>query len=128
MMAQVINYVIDAIPGGTLFAGGIQYALYYWDRMSEFTADRAGLLCCQNKDAMVRAFIKMAGLPIKEYRELHPDTFIQQAHDFKMLDVDNMNKFIKLISIADSTHPWTVMRASELFRWIEEGKYKDFIN
>lgn len=123
MMAQVINYVIDAIPGGSLFAGGIQYALYYWDRMSEFTADRAGLLCCQDKDAMVRAFIKMAGLPIKEYGELHPDTFIQQAHNFKMLDVDSMNKFVKLISIADSTHPWTVMRASELLRWLESGEY-----
>lgn len=117
MMAQCINYVIDAIPGGSLVAGGIQYALFYWNRMSEFTADRAGLLCCQNIDAAVSAFIKMSGLPKSEYSKIHYETFIQQAKEFEMLDFDNMNKFVKLISIANDTHPWTVMRASELMKW-----------
>lgn len=49
MMAQVINMCIDMIPFGSIAAAPLQYALYYWDRMSEFTADRAGLLCCQKK-------------------------------------------------------------------------------
>lgn len=117
MMAQCINYVIDAIPGGTLLAGGIQYALYYWSRMSEFTADRAGLLCCQNIDAAISAFIKMSGLPKEEYKNIHKETFLQQAKDFEMLDYDGMNKFVKFISIANDSHPWTVMRASELLKW-----------
>lgn len=128
MMAQVVNMFIDATPGGTLVAGGLQYALYYWYRMSEFTADRAGLLCCQNTDAMIRAFIKMAGLPLKEFDNIHTDTFIQQARDFKMLDYDGMNKFVKFFSIADDTHPWTVMRSAELLRWIENGEYDRFIS
>lgn len=128
MMAGIINTIIDSIPGGTLLAGGIQYALYYWNRMSEFTADRAGLLCCQNKDAMITSFIKMAGLPLSEYDNIHPDTFIQQARDFKMLDYDGMNKFVKFISIADDTHPWTVMRSAELLKWIEEGEYNRFVS
>ena len=54
MMAQVINICIDSIPFGSIAAAPLQYALYYWDRMSEFTADRAGLLCCQNKNAAIR--------------------------------------------------------------------------
>ena len=101
MMAQVINYFIDATPGGTLVAGGLQFALYYWSRMSEFTADRAGLMCCQDPEAMARAFIKMAGLPQKEFDNIRTDTFLQQARDFKMLDYDGMNKVVKFLSIAD---------------------------
>lgn len=128
MMAQTINFVIDAIPGGSLLAGGLQYALYYWDRMSEFTADRAGLLCCQNQEAMIRAFIKMAGLPIKEFDNIRTNTFIQQSRDFQMLDYDGMNKVVKFLSIADSTHPWTVMRSSELLKWIDAGEYDELIN
>lgn len=128
MMADVITYVIDAIPGGNLLGGGLQYALFYWQRMSEFTADRAGLLCCQDRDATIRAFIKMSGLPIREFDNLHPETFIQQAHDFKMLDESNMNKFVKMISIANSSHPWTVMRASEILNWMEQGEYTRIIN
>lgn len=127
LMAQVINWGIDTIPGGSLVASGLQFALYYWSRMSEFTADRAGLMCCQDTDAMTRAFIKMAGLPIKEFNNIRPETFIQQARDFKMLDYEGMNKVVKFLSIADETHPWTVMRSAELLKWIDSGEYGRFV-
>ncbi len=127
MMAQVINIVIDSIPGGNLIAAPLQYALYYWNRMSEFTADRAGLLCCQNKEAAVRAFMKMAGMPIKEFEYMNYDSFIKQASEFKLLDYDSLNKVIKFISIADASHPWTVMRAAELLNWINAGEYSKYV-
>lgn len=127
MMAQVINICIDSIPFGSIAAAPLQYALYYWDRMSEFTADRAGLLCCQNPKAVFRAFMKMAGAPIKEFESLNYKTFIQQASDFKQLDYDAMSKVIKFISIADASHPWTVMRAAELLNWIKKGYFKDLL-
>ena len=116
MMASVINMAIDSIPGGNL----VQYALYYWNRMSEFTADRAGLLCCQNKDAAIRMFMKMAGMPLKEFNNVNYQSFIKQASEFKMLDEDGMSKLIKFISIADDSHPWTVMRAAELLNWMKQ--------
>lgn len=127
LMVQVLNWGIDAIPGGSFVASGLQFAIYYWNRMSEFTADRAGLMCCQNTDAMIRAFIKMAGLPIKEFDNIRLETFIQQARDFKMLDYNGMNKVLKFLSIADETHPWTVMRSAELLKWIDSGEYGRFV-
>ncbi len=128
MMAQVINLFIDSLPGGTLIAGGLQYALYYWNRMSEFTADRAGLLCCQDQEAMARTFVKMAGLPISEFDNIRTETFIKQARDFKMLDYNAMNKVVKFLSIADESHPWTVMRSAELLKWIDSGGYGRFVS
>lgn len=127
MMAQVLNICIDSIPFGTIAAAPLQFALFYWNRMSEFTADRAGLLCCQNKDAAVRAFMKMAGMPIKHFSEMNYQCFIQQATEFKQLDYNAMNKAIKLISIADESHPWTVMRASELLNWMNSGEYNKYV-
>ena len=127
MMAQVINFIIDQIPFGSVAAAPLQYALYYWDRMSEFTADRAGLMACQSKEAAIRAFMKMSGMPIKQYNNMNYQTFLQQAADFKQLDYEGLNKVIKLISIADATHPWTVMRAAELFNWIKKGNFKTLL-
>ena len=127
MLAQVINYIIDMIPGGNLIAAPLQYALLYWDRMSEFTADRAGLLCCQNKDAAVRAFTKMAGLPQGHFSRLNEQAFLQQAKDFETLDYEKLNKFFKSVSIVDSSHPWTVMRAAELIKWVENGEYRNLL-
>lgn len=127
MMAQVINIIIGMIPFGSLAAAPVQIALYYWDRMSEFTADRAGLLCCQNRESAIRTFMKMAGVPLKHFNDMNYNTFIQQANDFKQLDFDGMNKIIKTISIVNDTHPWTVMRAAELLNWLDSGEYDKYI-
>lgn len=125
MMAQTIDMALAYVPLvlTKILAGGLQYALYYWNRMSEFTADRAGLLCCQDERTAVKSFMKMAGVPQNHFNEMNYETFIQQARDFKAMDLENMNKIIKTISIADDTHPWTVLRASELLRWIDAGEY-----
>lgn len=129
MMAQSFNGIISLIPFPLTKAAAtsIQYLLYYWYRMSEFTADRAGLMCCQNEEAAVRAFMKMAGVPKAHFSDLNMDTFIRQAREFKQLDEDGMSKLIKVLSIADDTHPWTVMRAAELLKWINEGEYNKFV-
>ena len=127
MMARFANSAIDKIPFGDIAAAPIKLALYHWDRMSEFTADRAGLLCCQNPEATISAFVKMAGLPISSYSQLNTEAFIRQAKDFKLLDDEMMNKVMKYISIAGDSHPWTVMRASELLKWIDAGAYAKIV-
>ena len=128
MMAQYLNQIISMMgPIASTVTLGVQYLIYYWYRMSEFTADRAGLMCCQSKDVAVRSFMKMAGVPQSHFNDLNMNTFIQQARDFKQLDYESMNKFIKTIAIADDTHPWTVMRAAELLKWIDEGEYNKFV-
>ena len=71
--------------------------------------------------------MKMAGIPIQQFKDMKYHTFIQQAKDFKKLDYDGLNKLIKLISIADASHPWTVMRAAELLNWIESGDFSRFL-
>jgi Zn-dependent protease with chaperone function len=123
MMSQIIDSIINVIPGGGIVAAPLQYALQYWSRMSEFTADRAGLLCCQSKSAAVRAFMKMAGMPLTQFDKMNYNAFIDQAREFKQLDYSTMNKIFKFISIADSSHPWTVMRAAELLNWMNEGEH-----
>ena len=61
-------------------------------------------------------------------RNIRTDTFLQQARDFKMLDYDAMNKVVKFLSIADESHPWTVMRSAELLKWIDSGEYNRFVS
>ena len=66
---------------------------------------------------------------IKEFDKMDYQTFIQQATEFRQLDYDAMSKVIKFISIADNSHPWTVMRAAELLNWINSSDciYKSLI-
>ena len=70
----------------------------------------------------------MSGLPIKEYGNLSTEAFLRQAREFQELDYDMMNRIFRYASIMDQTHPWTVMRAAELIKWIDEGRYDRVAN
>jgi Zn-dependent protease with chaperone function len=112
---------------GGLFMGllstALKVALLNWQRMSELTADRAGLLACQNRDAAISAMIKMAGLPHKYYARINADDFIAQAKGFKAFDENPLDRAAKVLSIMGHSHPWTVMRAAEFECWTSAGGY-----
>jgi hypothetical protein len=97
-------------------------ALLYWSRMSEFTADRAGLLACQDEDAALRTVMKMAGVPQKYFESMDRRVFLEQAKEFEDL-LTGSEKALKGLSSLDNTHPWTILRAAELIKWIESGEY-----
>lgn len=113
---------------GELLTYGIQAALLNWDRVSEFSADRAGVLACQNIEAAISCMMKLAGLPDKYFGTVSVETFLEQASEFEGLDQDSYNKVLKFMSAIGKTHPYTVMRAAELNKWILSGEYDRIIN
>lgn len=109
---------------GELLSAGLQVALLRWKRMSEFSADRAGLLACQDVNVALSAMIKLAGLPQKFFAHINTEDFIAQAREFEALDADKLNWLAKWLSSSGTTHPWTVMRAKQLLDWIDSGAYE----
>jgi len=108
-----------------LVGGSFQVALRYWWRMSEFTSDRAGLLACQDSKVAIRTIIKVSGLPVNHINvENFEKSFLKQANDFEDFDYGNLNKLIRFWSTADNTHPWSVLRASEILKWEGSEEYK----
>ena len=102
--------------------------LLNWYRVSDFSADRMGLLCCQDINVALSTMIKMAGLPKKYYNQAHIKSFIQQAVDFNRTYSGMMDNIIKYLSINAACMPWLVLRASELLSWYNSGEYQRIIN
>ena len=122
VIAEIIGAATFGI--GEILGAGLQIALLNWKRMSEFTADRAGLLACQDANAAITAMMKIAGLPQKFHSAANPEDFIAQAREFTALDAEKLNWFAKWMSAMGESHPWTVMRASECLAWIDTGAYE----
>jgi Zn-dependent protease with chaperone function len=132
-MGAVLPLVGDFVSRLTLGAGGLvstalEAALHNWQRMSELTADRAGLLACQSRDASISAMVKIAGLPHKLYDRFNADDFIAQAQEFKALDENLLDKIAKFVSIIGHSHPWTVLRAAEFDSWMSSGEYNRILD
>lgn len=108
---------------GEIIGAGLRMALMKWKRTSELTADRAGLLACQDANVAITAMMKIAGLPHKYYAAMNPEDFIAQAREFNALDMEMLNRFAKFLGGMGQSHPWTVLRASEFLAWIDSGDY-----
>jgi Zn-dependent protease with chaperone function len=131
-IARFLPVVAEIVEAMTLGAGmmlsvGVQIALMRWQRMSEFTADRAGLLGCQNTDIALRTMMKLAGLPSKYFHAINPEDFIKQAKEFQAMDADKLTLLAKWMSTVGETRPWTVMRAQQLLQWVDTGGYADVL-
>lgn len=105
----------------------IKMPLLNWYRYSDFTADRMGLLCCQDINTALSTMIKMAGLPKKYYSQANINAFIQQAIDFNKEHSGTIDNIIKYLSINAACMPWLVLRASELLDWYNSGEYDRII-
>jgi Zn-dependent protease with chaperone function len=125
LVAEIVGTATLGI--GELLGAGLEIALLQWKRMSKLTADRAGLLGCQDLDVALRTLMKLAGLPHKYFQTAKTQDFIQQAKEFKAMDADKLSLLAKWLSTMGRDHPWTVMRAHQLLQWVERGDYAEVL-
>lgn len=120
--------LIGAFPlVGVVGVIALNSALYKWNRMSEFTADRAGLLCVQDIDASVSALSKLAGFLSGTEDCFNKEEFIHQAEQFHeeykegaVAAMANMK-----ILLGNVTHPFTVSRVYEINSWYKNGLFEN---
>ena len=103
-----------------LAAAAILLGLLEWARKSELSADRAGLLAIQDSDQAMSTMLKMAGGGSDEETSL-PE-FIRQAEEYREAG-DLADQVFKVLALVMATHPFSVLRVSELRAWIESGDY-----
>lgn len=131
-IAEFLPVIGSLIGGLTLGLGelagvGLQVALLNWKRMSEFSADRAGLLACQDPSVALGVMMKLAGLPRSRYASANTEDFIAQARAFETLDADTLSWIARRLSAMDQSHPWTVHRAQQILLWIDAGDYEKLL-
>ncbi|MFE7746794.1 M48 family metallopeptidase [Nocardia sp. NPDC057455] len=115
-----VSASIGWMPVGGWALRGIVAALMEWSRKSELSGDRAGLLCGQDVDASVRVHMKTAGGAW--VKEMNHGAFLAQADDYERSG-DLRDGVLKLLNLELQSHPFSVLRAAELRRWIQSGDY-----
>lgn len=115
-----VTGVLNSIPLGGLGIRAIIAALYEWSRKSELSADRAGLLATQDPAAAIRAHMQLASGGLMG--ELDLATFMAQGQEY-LESGDLRDSVLKLMLVEKTTHPFAVVRAAELRRWVDGGDY-----
>ncbi len=111
---------------GGLATSGFELGLFNWLMMAKFTADRAGLLACQNLETAISTLVKVAGLPTQYVTPIVIEDFKQQALEFEYQSDNKLDKITQTLSFMEHLYPWSVLRASELLQWVDSGGYDAF--
>ncbi len=109
------------------FSMPLQAALIHWYRMSEFTADRAGLLVVQDPDLVVRTFIKLAGLPAMYKDRVTVGHFRKQAKEFDNFQASGFEQFIRFAAAYENHQPFLCIRVNQLDEWVDSGQYAQIL-
>ena len=125
-IGAILPELAEAFSGITLGIGslvslGMRYALFYWMQMAEYTADRAGLLACQDIMVATKVLAKVAGLPKNYWDRFNPDDFITQAREFEGFNEKSFDKILKFLY---KNRLWAIARANEFYKWTDSGAYQ----
>lgn len=115
-----LSVVRLGLPVGGLALLGVIAALTEWDRKSELTCDRAGLLCAQDPWTAYTVFMKLAGG--ESVGQMDITEFVAQAEEYESAG-DEIDSVFKLLNLVGRRHPFHVLRLAELKRWVERGDY-----
>lgn len=102
-----------------------QVALLEWYRKSELSSDRAALLAVQDRRTVMMTFLKIAGGPPHGHT-IDLDAFMEQASEYETQG-DAWDKVLQVLNTMFREHPFNTVRAGELQRYIDAGRYDKVI-
>ena len=116
--------LLIALPVARAVLTGVLMALTEWDRKSELSADRAGLLVVQNPDVSTQVLMKLAGG--SHIDEMEIEEFKAQADEYDA-GGDLIDGVYKLLNLLGQTHPFPVLRVRAINSWATDGEYEAII-
>ncbi|OIP36984.1 MAG: hypothetical protein AUK47_14390 [Deltaproteobacteria bacterium CG2_30_63_29] len=127
LLRLLLNFSLAnlGIPLGSIALFGLLAALREWDRKSELSCDRAGLLAVQDPRVAFTVHMKLAGG--NDVAQMSVDEFIKQAHEYERAG-SAVDGIFKLLNLIGRTHPFHVTRLAELKLWVEDGSYQKLLD
>ena len=103
---------------GGLLSVPLQIAFYYWMRCSEFSADRAAVLCNGRPEDMQEVCMRLAGWDKDIPAQADVQEFLQQATNYQeMISGSKWNKALEFMVLSGQSHPLMAVRATECGVW-----------
>jgi hypothetical protein len=127
LLAILVRFSVFAfsVPLGGASLMAIIMALREWDRKSELSADRAGLLVVQDPEVSYSLLMKLAGGAHTDQMDINE--FFLQAEEYNNSG-NLLDSVYKLLNLVGQTHPFPVLRLTELKTWVDRGDYAKILN
>lgn len=102
----------------------IRYAILYWSRKSELSADRAASIIT-SPEVVASTMARLSGGPKSLTSQIDMQEWARQADEYDKIQNDGLwNKALQLSVIANLDHPFSAVRVREILKWGESEQYR----
>lgn len=119
----LLNGTLTATSGlgaAQLISESLSIAFYYWMRCSEFSADRAAIICDGGSGDITRMCMHFSGYDPRFNEEPNLEEFMSQAQDYSSMMTDSkVNKLLEFYMYKSIDHPLNSVRAFEAKKWAD---------
>ena len=95
----------------------VYWALQYWSRRSELSADRAGAVALGSIEKVVEVQLRLAGGPREITQNVNVEEFVKQADYYDTLQNNTWDKLLQNYAILGASHPFAAIRVREILKW-----------
>ena len=113
-----LNTILGGMAGipAPFGAAVLLYASFrWWNRMCEYSADRAGLLACGDLNLAISALVKLVAPNVRSQQEFDRALAMIDAQD------DNMSN---VLAEAFQSHPMLIRRINKLREYVQTAEYR----
>jgi Zn-dependent protease with chaperone function len=106
----------------------VVWALFYWQRKSELSADRAAAIALCDANKVVETQIRLAGGPKSITKDVNIEEFVAQADYYDTLKQDTWDKLLQYLAIMNASHPFSAVRVREILKWSKTEQYQRLLD
>lgn len=124
-MLTILKVAQAALPENILTSSFLLPYLKLY-REAEYSADNAGLLCCQNLEVAEQMLLRpVCGLGARHIGNINVDAFLAQVDDQEFSKTANVVQWIRSVQM---THPFVPERIKSLRKYASEYRYHAVLN
>ncbi|MDD5919622.1 MAG: M48 family metalloprotease [bacterium] len=113
------------VPFGGLASLPLEVAFFYWMRCSEYSADRAAVLCDGTAEKMSEVCMRLAGFDKDVNALADKAEFMKQAYEYRdMVNSSKWDKTLEFLILSKIDHPLMTVRALECEEWANSDQYR----
>ena len=120
---------VASLPFGNLLTIPLQVAFFYWMRCSEYSADRAAVICDGTADKMIEVCMRLAGFNKNIQDTPSRKAFMAQAEEYRKITSDSKwDKTLEFYLLSGASHPFMAVRALECQEWADSEKFRKIMD
>lgn len=117
--------IAQFVPFGGLASMPLAVAFYYWMRCSEYSADRAAVICDGAAEKMSDVCMRLAGFDKDIEAVANKQEFMRQADEYREMVRDSKwDKTLEFLMFNGNTHPLMAVRALECEEWVKSEQFQ----